>query len=304
MSSTVPTIEPTAARAGDTWAWTRDLSDYPAGTWTLTYSLFSSAAVYSITATADGTQHSVSVPGATTKTYIAGRYDWVAHVSDGTDRYQVGSGVIQILPNIAAVAEAATLVTGVVASNNALTWTAVTAGTAGNSLTVTLLDPDTTDASLTVSVTGSTAVRASLATDSGGTITTTAAELTAAVAASITASALVTVADTSGSSGAGVVTALASTSLSGGRDAYSTYDGRSHARKMLDAINAILDGRALSADLDLIRTSFGDRQAEYDLANLLKMRQQYAFAVQAEDNAERLARGEPSGRFIATRFRG
>jgi hypothetical protein len=304
MAASIPTTEPTSARAGDTWRWTRDLTDYPAGTWSLVYSLFSAAGVYFITASADGTTHSVSVPGATTGTYTAGRYDWIAHVSDGTDRYQVGSGVLQVGANIAATTDAATLATGVVASNTALTWTAATAGAAGNSLSVALLDPSGNNALLAVTVSGGTAVRVSLATDGTGTITTTAAQVAAAVAAYSAAAALMTAANTSGSDGSGVVTALAQTSLAGGRDAYSTYDGRSHARKMLDALNAILEGRALAGDLDLVRTAFGDRHAEYDMSNLIKMRQQYAYAVQAEDNAARLARGEQSGRYIATRFVG
>jgi hypothetical protein len=54
----------------------------------------------------------------------------------------------------------------------------------------------------------------------------------------------------------------------------------------------------------LVRTAFGDRNAEYDPERLMKMRQQYAHAVQSEDQAARLARGELSGRYIATRFVG
>jgi hypothetical protein len=103
MSTTIPTTEPASARAGDTWRWQRTLSDYPASTWTLSYTLFNAAGKVSIAATADGDDHLVSVAPATTAAYTAGRYDWVAHVSDGTDRHQVGAGSINVLPDLSAV---------------------------------------------------------------------------------------------------------------------------------------------------------------------------------------------------------
>lgn len=187
MAATIPSIEPRSARAGDTWAWTRDLPDYPAGTWTLTYLLYSAAGVWPITATADGDTHAVAATPGETSQIPAGRYDWTAAVSDGTDRYQVGTGAIQILPDLSSAA---------------------------------------------------------------------------------------------------------------------SYDGRSHARRMLDAINAIMEGRAGSGDLDVVKAAFGDRGTDYDLPSLIKLRQQYASAVQAEDDAARIARGERSSRFIATRFVG
>jgi hypothetical protein len=186
MAASIPTVEPTQARAGDTWTWARALPDYPATTWTLTYTVFSSAAVFSLTAAASGSDHLVYEAPGDTEAFTAGRYDWVAHVSDGTDRYQVGGGALTILPNLAEAA---------------------------------------------------------------------------------------------------------------------TYDARSHARKMLDAINAILEGRATDGDLDTVRTSSGDRMLETDIASLIKLRQQYAAAVAAEDQAARVARGEDSGRMVQVRFR-
>ena len=182
MSATVPTIEPTAARAGDTWAWSRTLADYPAPAWELTYTLWSATAAYAITAAADGTAHSVSVAAATTAAYAPGRYEWAARVTQGADGYTIASGVIQILPALGAA-----------------------------------------------------------------------------------------------------------------------MDTRSHARRMLDAINAMLEGRATDGDLDVVRHQIGDRSTETDLPTLLKLRQQYAAAVQAEDAAAAAARGERRG-FIQMRF--
>ena len=185
MSVSIPTLEPLSPRAGDTWRWVRTFPDYPAPGWVLTYTLFSAAAVLSFSAAADGTDHLVDLPPATTAAYPAGRYDWVAHVSNGTDRHQVGASAMTVQPDLAEAA---------------------------------------------------------------------------------------------------------------------TYDGRSHARKMLDSINAMLEGRATSGDLDTIRIAHGQRAVEYSLEQLLKLRQQYAAAVAAEEAALALARGDSAGRMIQVRF--
>ena len=107
----------------------------------------------------------------------------------------------------------AQLLTGVVGSNNAITWRAVSEGVAGNSVTLTLVDPGTT-ASLSVVVTG-TAIVVNLAYATGA-ITSTAAEVIAAVNADNDAGALVIVHNTTTSTGAGLMTALVLTSLAGG----------------------------------------------------------------------------------------
>lgn len=302
MSASVPTTEPTTPRAGDTWQWVRTLPDYPAPGWILTYTLYSAAAVLSLVAVADGADHRVDLPPATTAAYPAGRYDWVAHVSDGTDKFQVGAGVMTVQPAFPAAATAANLTTGTPAANNALLWTAVQAGAAGNAITLAVSVPALNNAVLSVAVSG-TAIAIGLATGPTGLATSTAAEVSAAVAGT-QAAALVTCVAVSPSSGAGVPVALLATALAGGSDAVTSYDGRSHARRMLDSINALLEGRATSGDLDTIRIAHGQRAVEYDLANLLKLRQQYAAAVSAEDAAAALARGESPGRLIQVRFTG
>lgn len=185
MTTTIPTTEPTAARAGDTWEWKRSLADYPATDWTLTYILFNAAGKVTITASADGTDHLVDVAPATTAAYAAGRYDWVAHVTDGTDRYQVGAGTITIQPDVSAA---------------------------------------------------------------------------------------------------------------------SSYDSRSHARKMLDAIDALLEGRATNDQLDIVATAVGDRSVGRKPDLLLKLRQHYAAAVALEEQAAAIARGENLGRIVQVRF--
>lgn len=104
MAYTVPTTEPAALRSGDTWQWTRDLGDYPADAWTLTYYFRNATAHFDVVATADGTGYAVSVAKATTAVLVPGWYDWTAFVSSATERYQVGTGRTEVLPDLAAAA--------------------------------------------------------------------------------------------------------------------------------------------------------------------------------------------------------
>lgn len=98
----IPSNEPSTLRAGDTWAWKRaDLTDYPAPTWALKYYFRNAAAKFSITAAADGAAHAVSVAMATTAAYTVGHYDWIAVAESATERYEVDTGRLQVLPNLA-----------------------------------------------------------------------------------------------------------------------------------------------------------------------------------------------------------
>lgn len=105
MAQTIPTTEPAFVQAGDTVAWTRDLSDYPASAWTLKYRLINAAGKIDITATADGDAHRVSVAAATTAAWAAGDYTWQAYVEGGSsERYTVGAGRVTVKPDLAAEA--------------------------------------------------------------------------------------------------------------------------------------------------------------------------------------------------------
>lgn len=95
--------EPIRIAAGDTFTWKRSFPNYPAsGGWTLTYALVNSSALIEITASADDDDFLVSIAAATTAVYTAGTYDWQAYVTKDLKRYQVDSGVMEILPNFAA----------------------------------------------------------------------------------------------------------------------------------------------------------------------------------------------------------
>lgn len=92
MASDIPTNEPTALRAGDTWKWTRSLPDWPASTWTLKYRAKNAAGGFEITAAASGDDFAVTVAAATTAGYAAGDYTWIAWVEAGTEKFTVDSG--------------------------------------------------------------------------------------------------------------------------------------------------------------------------------------------------------------------
>ena len=111
----------------------------------------------------------------------------------------------------------ASLRIGVVASNNALTFTSKLDGELGNSSSIRLVHPGTNNATLSISVSGRD-VTVNLATGPSGAITTTATQLQTAIAANASANALFTVTNTGASTGAGIVAALRRTQLAGGLD--------------------------------------------------------------------------------------
>jgi hypothetical protein len=93
-----PSIEPLEIVAGDTIAWSKDLSDYPATSHTLTY-YFRGPGNFQIVASANGREHSVSVSASTSAAYPSGTYDWQAFASAGSERYKVGEGQIVVKDN-------------------------------------------------------------------------------------------------------------------------------------------------------------------------------------------------------------
>lgn len=99
MAAEIPTKEPASAIAGDTWSWTKSLSDYPAPTWTLTYYFRSREGEFNFNAAADGADHLVTVTAATTAGYKAGRYGWTVVVTSGSERRTVETGELEVLPD-------------------------------------------------------------------------------------------------------------------------------------------------------------------------------------------------------------
>lgn len=77
-------------------------------------------------------------------------------------------------------------------------------------------------------------------------------------------------------------------------------DGRTHARKVLDAIEAVIEGRA---SIDQQEYSINGRQLKRTpLADLMRMRNLYRNEVRNEEAADRLAAGLGGGGNIRVRF--
>lgn len=81
--------------------------------------------------------------------------------------------------------------------------------------------------------------------------------------------------------------------------ASAAYDARSHARIVLDAVEAVLENRA-TLDQESYEIA-GRALKRTPLQDLLKLRQHYLAAVQSEEAEERIRRGTGTGRRIQFR---
>ena len=78
------------------------------------------------------------------------------------------------------------------------------------------------------------------------------------------------------------------------------YDGRSHGRVVVDAIEAVIEGRATKDQESY--TIAGRSLNRTPIADLLKLRDRYIDELKREDQAESVANGLASGRIVLTRF--
>ncbi len=101
MTASIPKKEPDSFVAGDTVKWTKYLSDYlPSDGWTLKYIFVSDAAQETVTGTDNGDgSHLLTIAAATSAGYAAGIQYWQAYVTDGTDRYKVAEGRVEVKPD-------------------------------------------------------------------------------------------------------------------------------------------------------------------------------------------------------------
>jgi hypothetical protein len=94
---------PTQITAGDTIALQISLSDYPASaSWVLHYTFINTLNKYTVDGTASGADHLINITAATSAAYVAGKYSWQGYVTKAAERYTIGNGTIDILPNLAA----------------------------------------------------------------------------------------------------------------------------------------------------------------------------------------------------------
>lgn len=93
---------PKSLNAGDTWNFSVNIPDYPSSLWQFFIILRGPGEIDNISSTtADDTKSfNVSVPYATTELFVPGLYAYQAFVTNGTERFTVGTGDIKITPNI------------------------------------------------------------------------------------------------------------------------------------------------------------------------------------------------------------
>lgn len=93
---------PSKITAGTSVSWLVALPAFPATDgWTLTYTLVTSAAQVVVASTPSGADHLFEITLAESADWIPGKYSWQSHVSDGTERYQIDAGVVEILADYA-----------------------------------------------------------------------------------------------------------------------------------------------------------------------------------------------------------
>lgn len=104
MSAPTQTTEPAALRAGDTANWLLNLPYHPAGQgWSVQYDLVNATHKITLTSAAEGDQHRITEAAAITAGYTPGKYLWQKRVKKGAEAYTLGTGTIEILPDLAAV---------------------------------------------------------------------------------------------------------------------------------------------------------------------------------------------------------
>lgn len=79
-------------------------------------------------------------------------------------------------------------------------------------------------------------------------------------------------------------------------------DQRSHARRVLDAIEAAIQNRATTAQIDLVRGALNGRAIERDPEAMEKLRDKYRAEVAAEERAAAIGRGERVSTSLKVRF--
>jgi len=83
-------------------------------------------------------------------------------------------------------------------------------------------------------------------------------------------------------------------------------DPRSHARKVLEAIEAVLESRASAPQRELVAYTIGSRSQKFDenesKADLVALRSKYQWFVANEEAQQKLAAGQPNPRMVGIRF--
>lgn len=83
-------------------------------------------------------------------------------------------------------------------------------------------------------------------------------------------------------------------------------DGRSHARKVLEAIEAVIEGRASQTQREVVAYTIGSRSQTFDSsetkADLVALKSKYEWLVANEAARDRIAKGQSNPRNVGIRF--
>jgi hypothetical protein len=106
VAAAIPTTEPPALVAGDTLKFQISLADYSASDgWTLEYSLQNAASIETFNSSASGDDHLVTVAASATANWPPGAYRFAARAVNGSEKYTVRQGSIEITANLDAAAD-------------------------------------------------------------------------------------------------------------------------------------------------------------------------------------------------------
>jgi hypothetical protein len=80
------------------------------------------------------------------------------------------------------------------------------------------------------------------------------------------------------------------------------HDGRSFARRMLEAIESAMESRATSDQLDMVNATLADRGIQRDKGGLIALRSQFKAEVAREEHAGAIAKGLGGKNRLLVRF--
>ena len=91
--------EPTTIVAGNSYSWTREWSDFPATEYTLQYVYTNQQHTFSVNGTPNGAAFDVTIAPATSSTWNAGNYTWLALLTKAGERITGDNGTARVLPD-------------------------------------------------------------------------------------------------------------------------------------------------------------------------------------------------------------
>lgn len=98
MALSIPTTEPARFTQGEKVEWTRSLSNFPASSWTLTYTFISPSHTFTVVATASGDSHAAVITAAISIDIPAEEYQWQALADDGAgDVKEIDGGFLLVI---------------------------------------------------------------------------------------------------------------------------------------------------------------------------------------------------------------